>query len=96
MLSHLDQNGETHFASADFEVGKEVGVFLYSERRSFPNLGFTLEADEKEYELVEVKGPYPWWKVLLEICAVIAAAAALLALSAVWHAIFEQLPLIFA
>lgn len=96
MLSHLDNNGETMFSSSDFEVGKDVGVSLYSERRTFPQLSFRLEAEEKEYELVEVKGPYPWWKVLLEILAALAAVFALFGVSVCWYALLKELPLFFA
>lgn len=84
------------FSSSDFEVGKDVGVSLYSERRTFPQLSFRLEAEEKEYELVEVKGPYPWWKVLLEILAALAAVFALFGVSVCWYALLKELPLFFA
>ena len=96
VLAHLDENGEMRFASADFETGKEIEVYLYSHRRQFPKLGFKLEENEKEYELVEVKGPYPWWKVALEILAVLACGVGLLCNAVVWRAIFNELPLIFA
>lgn len=96
MLSHLDQNGETSFGSSDFNSGEKIDVHLYSERRSYPKLDFEFDVKEKEYELVEVKGPYPWWKVVLEIFSLIVLGCGLLALSFIWQAFFNELPLIFA
>ena len=95
-LCHLNEKGETHFDSHCFEPDKEISVSLYCARRKFPPLAFKLEEDEKEYELVEVKGPYPWWKILLEIGAVVLAFVSLFVLSAAWYGIYSSLPLIFA
>ena len=82
----------------DFEVGKGMWVPLYSERRTLSQLSFRLEAEEKEYELVEVMGPYPWWKVLLEILADLSSGEFLhySVLPVCWYALLKRTTFIFA
>lgn len=96
VLGYLDQNGEMAFSSESFATDSEIKVNLYTSRRTFPPLSFKLEPDEKEYELVEVAGPYPWWKVVLEVLAVAGCGAALLACAGIWWGFYSALPLIFA
>lgn len=72
----LDQQGEMNFSSEFFTTDKPVEVSLYSTERVFPKLPLQLEKDEKEYELYEVDGPFPIWKIIGE--AALALGGALL------------------
>ena len=96
VMAHLDEKGEMLFDSADFKPDRKINVGLYSRRRPFPPLSFDFDETEKEYELVEVDGPTPWWKVALEILSVVGAGVGILALSAVAYGIYRHLPLFFA
>lgn len=71
VMAHLDSKGEMCFDSTDFEFDKPVKVGLFSPRRTFPELSFVLDKNEKEYELKEVTGPTPWWKIAGEIALVL-------------------------
>ena len=95
-LAHLDPNGEMRFASSAFTANKDIEVHLYSDRRTFPPLSFTLDEDEKEYEFREVSGPTPWWKIAGEILLVLVAAFAIYCLMIVFANIFSELPLFFS
>lgn len=96
VMAHLDAKGEMCFESADFTVGNPVKVCMFSPRRTFPELSFTLDKDEKEYELKEVDGPTPWWKIAGEIALVLVIAFGLVGLYHTWGSIFRYLPNIFA
>jgi len=96
VMAHLDAKGEMCFESADFTFGKPMKVNLFSQRRTFPELSFTLDKDEKEYELKEVDGPTPWWKIAGEIALVFVTAFGLFGLYRVWDSMFRYLPNIFA
>lgn len=67
LAATLDSLGEMHFGSDYFENEKDIEVDLYTPRRTFPHLKFAFNTEEKEYELREVDGPTPWWKVAGEI-----------------------------
>lgn len=71
VMAHLDSKGEMCFDSVDFSFDKPVSVGLFSSRRTFPELSFVLDKNEKEYELKEVTGPTPWWKIAGEIALVL-------------------------
>lgn len=96
IMSVLDTRGEMHFGSYEFDIDKNISVNLYSSRREFPKLSFKLEKDEFEYELKEVSGPTPWWKVLLEVLALLALGFGLFMTMGIWFGIFRELPLFFA
>ncbi len=67
ITAQLDANGMMFFGSDDFDYLSPVQVDLYSNMRTFPQLHLQLEKDEKQYELIEVAGPQPWWKIVGEI-----------------------------
>jgi len=71
-------------------------VSMFSQRRTFPELSFTLDKDEKEYELKEVDGPTPWWKIAGEIVLALAIVFGLFSLYCIWGAMFRYLTNIFA
>lgn len=95
-LAHLDERGEMRFDSDSFVIDKDIQVSLYSSRRTFPKMSFRLEKDEFEYELKEVSGPTPWWKVLLEILALAGLGLSFIIMMPWWYEIFRDLPLFFA
>lgn len=91
----LDAKGETAVGSDVFTAPGEMSVDLYSSARPFPHIPVPLEKDEKEYELVEVAGPQPWWHVAGEIAL---AAGGLVALTAGYFAlrsVLISIPCIF-
>lgn len=96
VMSILNDAGEIHFSTGDFVPDTPINVGLYSARRTFPKLNFTLEKDEYEYELKEVTGPYPWWKILLEILAVIAVVLFFMICMGAWGSIFRVIPYLFS
>ena len=96
VMAHLDDKGEMCFESADFTFGSPMKVSMFSQRRTFPELSFTLDKDEKEYELKEVDGPTPWWKIAGEIVLALAIVFGLFSLYYIWGAMFIYLTNIFA
>ncbi|MDE6574814.1 MAG: hypothetical protein K2L84_05750 [Muribaculaceae bacterium] len=96
VLARLDDNGEMKFSSAMFDKENPVDVRLYSTRRTFPSLKFNIEPEEKEYELREVDGPTPWWKIAGEIALAIGTAFGLLVYSGLLYGMFRNLPNLFA
>ena len=95
-MGHLDDKGEMTFSSEVIVPGKPVKVNMYSQRRTFPELSFTPVKDEKEYELKEVAGPTPWWKIAGEIALALGIAFCLTGLWYTWYDLFRTLPNIFA
>ncbi len=91
----LDSKGEVHLDFEGYDYNLPVDVDLYCTRRTFPKMSFKLETGETEYELREVKGPTPWWKILGEILLVIAALFGLLFNMVLWHEIYSNIPLLF-
>lgn len=87
----LDDKGEVHLDFEGYDYNRPVDVDLYTPRRTFPKLTLKLEPGETEYELREVKGPTPWWKILLEILLALAAAFALILNMAWWYDIYNSL-----
>ncbi len=75
----LDAQGETAVGSDVFAAPGNMEVDLYSNARPFPHIPVQLDKNEKEYELIEVAGPQPWWHVAGEIAL---AAGGLVALTA--------------
>lgn len=96
VMSALDEAGEMRFDRSDFEQGVPIDVDLYSPRRTFPKLKFGLIDNENEYELREVSGPTPWWKIAGEIMLALAGIAVLLGIAAVFINIYHKLPLFFS
>lgn len=96
IMGLLDSNGEMRFNKSDFELTVPVKVGLYTSRRTFPELTLPLSADENEYELREVAGPTPWWKIAGEILLLVGAFVSLFCVAAIQYGIFESIPLIFA
>lgn len=91
----LNPAGQTLFGSDVYQVPGPMEVQLYSPERTFPRIPFTLEKDEKAYELVEVAGPQPWWKIAGEIAL---AGGLLLTLTGIFFAlqsIFWRIPALF-
>lgn len=80
----LDDKGETAVGSDVFAAPGNMEVDLYSNHRPFPHIPVPLVKDEKEYELIEVAGPQPWWHVAGEIAL---AAGGLVALTAGYFAL---------
>lgn len=89
VVGHLDPNGEMRFSSGDFTIGAGISTMLYTSRRQFPPLSFKLIDGEHEYELREVDGPTPWWKVVLEIIAVLACLYGATVLMVLFYEIFK-------
>lgn len=91
----LDAKGETAVGSDVFSAPGIMDVDLYSDKRTFPHIPVPLVNDEKEYELIEVAGPQPWWHIAGEIAL---AAGGLVALTAGYFAlrsILMSLPCFF-
>ncbi len=91
----LNPAGQTLFGSDVFQVPGPMEVELYSPQRTFPRIPFTLEKDEKAYELVEVTGPQPWWHIAGEIALAGAALVALTGYFFVLMKVLWDIPVLF-
>ncbi len=96
ITAHLGDNGDMTFGSNDFNPSVPVTVNLYSPHRSFPEIPLTLVPGETQYELVEVDGPQPWWKIAGEIALAGGALLALVGGYFVLEAFFSRIPNLFA
>ncbi|MDE6134885.1 MAG: hypothetical protein K2F79_04860, partial [Muribaculaceae bacterium] len=92
----LDGNGEMRFNTELFSEGKDMTLSLYSTRRSFPEIRFAFDNDEKEYEFIETGDPTPWWKIAGEIALAFGGAFMLYAFYHVATGFFRSLPDFFA
>lgn len=96
LLAHLNERGEMYFDSGTFSMSEPVKVELFSSRRTFPPLQVQMSTNEKEYELREVDGPTPWWKIAGEIALAAIAGFFLLGLGFSSYDLFNVLPNFFA
>ncbi len=76
----LDQQGDTTFPEDTFQVGKPIAVTIegWGDKNMSP-ITFTIDKDEYEYLIQEKESQKEsvWWKVLLEVLAVLATIIAL-------------------
>ncbi len=76
LIVQLDQQGDTTFPEDTFEVGKPIAVTIegWGDKDLSP-ISFTLDPDEYEYLIQEKESQQEsiWWKILLEILAVLVA-----------------------
>lgn len=91
----LNNNGMMTFGSDDFDMKRPLKVDLYSPERNFPPLELPLSPDEKEYELVEVDGPQPWWKLAGEIALAAISLLGFVGLYFGLEAIYSRIPYLF-
>lgn len=96
VTARLGMNGDMFFGSDDFDPSRPVIVNLYSPHRSFPVINLDLVPGETQYELVEVDGPQPWWKIAGEIALAGASVLALVGLYFGLEAIYSRIPNLFA
>ncbi len=96
ITAQLDGNGMMFFGSDSFDYTRPAKVEMYSPVRTFPALELPLEPDEKQYELIEVDGPQPWWKIVGEIALAAAAVLTLTGLYFLLDKIFYSCPNLFA
>ncbi len=96
ITASLDDDGAMTFDRTDFHCNSPVRVSLYHPQRTFPEIPLQLDPKENEYELVEVDGPQPWWKIAGEIA--LAAGSVLLAVGIYFalEGIFSRIPNLFA
>lgn len=96
LTAQLDGNGMMFFGSDSFDYTRPAKVELYSPVRTFPVLELPLEPDEKQYELIEVDGPQPWWKIVGEIALAAGAVLTLTGLYFMLDKLFYGCPNLFA
>ena len=77
----LDDNGNAFFKDDTFDLNAPLSAHIngWSNAEQYPPIPFTLEKDEYEYLLQEKepKTKSTWWKILLEILAVLVAISSL-------------------
>lgn len=77
----LDDNGNTFFKEGKFDLNVPMSAHIngWSNAEQYPPIPFTLEEDEYEYLLQEKESTTKstWWKIFLEILAVLVAIASL-------------------
>lgn len=81
LTNQLDDNANTFFKEGTFDLNVPISAHIngWSNAEQYPPIPFTLEENEYEY-LLQEKEPTTkstWWKILLEILAVIVAIASL-------------------
>lgn len=96
LTAMLDGNGMMFFGSDSFDYTRPAKVELYSPVRTYPVLELPLEPNEKQYELIEVDGPQPWWKIVGEIALAAAAILSLAGLYFLLDKVFYGCPNLFA
>lgn len=92
----MDSNGVISFGSDDFAYERPVTVSLYSQYRTYPQIPLTLEKDEFHYELVEVDGPQPWWKIAGEIALAAVGLLGIVGAYFVLEGLYSRIPNLFA
>lgn len=92
----MDSNGVISFGSDDFAYERPVTVSLYSQYRTYPQIPLTLEKDECHYELVEVDGPQPWWKIAGEIALAAVGLLGIVGAYFVLEGLYSRIPNLFA
>ena len=95
IMAHLDSMSEMCFDYQDFDDNKDIDIDLYSLRRTFPKLSIRLEKKEQIYELREVDGPTPWWKIALEVLLVFASVGFLAATYQIWQSLLQNITPLF-
>jgi len=77
----LNENGDTFFKVGTFDTKSSISAHIngWSNAEQYPPIPFTLEENEYEYLLQEKepKVKSSWWKILLEILAVLVSIASL-------------------
>lgn len=96
LTAQLDANGMMFFGTDSFDFNRPANVELFSPMRTFPVLTLPLEPNEKQYELIEVDGPQPWWKIVGEIALAAGAVLTLTGLYFLLDKIFYSCPNFFA
>ena len=71
-LANLDADGSTYFAKDSFRLDTDINVSIIGSDKKYDPIVFTLEEDEFEYVLQEKDTKSSWWKILLQILAVLA------------------------
>lgn len=96
VTSTLDANGDMWFNHTDFDNKKPVMVDLYYPNREYPTIPLELIEGETEYELVEVDGPQPWWKIAGEIVLAVGGLIALVPCYEYLRVFLASLPYYFS
>lgn len=91
----LDNNGYMTFGSDDFDMNRPLTVNLYSPSREFPELSLPLDPNEKEYELVEVTGPQPWWQIAGEIVLALGGLLTAVGIYFLLEGLYSRIPYLF-
>ena len=71
-LANLDADGSTYFAKDSFKIDTDINVSIIGSEKKYDPIVFTLEENEYEYILQEKETKSSWWKILLQILAVLA------------------------
>lgn len=71
-LATLDAEGSTYFAKDSFKLDTDIQVSIIGSEKKYDPIVFILEENEFEYVLQEKDTKSSWWKIMIQIFAVLA------------------------